>query len=76
MKPRDLRDYTRQTRIQLIGGALVLLFIVGDGLIYLIYGAAAALMGLSCMGMGVGLAVIFLVIFWLMEWLVKKANRN
>jgi hypothetical protein len=76
MKPRDLRAYSRQTRIQLIIGALVLLFTVGDGLIYLIYGAPAALMGLSCMGMGVGLAVVLLVIFWLMDVIVKRANRS
>jgi hypothetical protein len=34
---RDLRKYIRQTNVRLVVGALVLLFVVGDGLIYLFY---------------------------------------
>jgi len=43
---RDLRKYVRQTNFQLIAGALILLFIIGDGLIYLFYGSSAAVLGL------------------------------
>jgi hypothetical protein len=35
----DLRRYAKQTNIQLIIGFLLILFIVGDGLIYLRYGS-------------------------------------
>ena len=38
---RDLRKYGRQTNIRLVAGALLLLFVIGDGLIYLIYGSGA-----------------------------------
>ena len=43
---RDLRRYANQTNFRLIVGGLLLLFIVGDGLIYIIYGSAAAISGL------------------------------
>ena len=46
---RDLRKYTSQTNVQLIVGALVLLFIVGIGLISWLYGLQAALMGFLCL---------------------------
>ena len=46
---RDLRQYARQTNFRLIVGFILLLFIVGDGLIYLFYGQGAALMGLICL---------------------------
>jgi hypothetical protein len=73
---RDLRKYARQTNIQLMVGGLLLLFIVGDGLIYLIYGKAPALMGLLCL-----LAGLFpLVLVWLallfIEWVVKRADQE
>ena len=46
---RDLRRYARQTNFRLIVGFILFLFIVGDGLIYLIFGRGAALMGLLCL---------------------------
>ena len=52
MKERDIRRYANQTQVRLVVGALLLLFIVGDGLIYVIYGQGAALMGLLCLGAG------------------------
>jgi hypothetical protein len=49
---------------------------VGDGLIYLIYGAGSALMGLLCLaGAMVPIALIFAILF-LMEWIAKRANRD
>ena len=56
---RDLRKYARQTSVQLAVGAVLVLFLIGDGLIYLIYGKGAALLGLSCLL--IGLAPILLI---------------
>lgn len=68
----DLRKYRRQTTIRLIVGGLLLLFTVGIGLIYLIYGPAAAISGLVCMGMGlIPLAAIFLF-FVLIDWILHR----
>jgi hypothetical protein len=73
---RDLRKYARQTNFRLIVGALLLLFIVGDGLIYAIYGPSAAVTGLLCILGGlvpVGLIVLALL---LLDWITKRANRE
>jgi hypothetical protein len=73
---RDLRKYARQTTVRVAAGAVLLLFIVGDGLIYLIYGKAAAVMGLLCLVGGmIPIALIFAILF-LMEWISKRANPD
>jgi len=73
---RDLRKYMKDTNLRLIVGALLALFIVGDGLIWLIYGFGAAVMGLLCMlgaFVPIGLILLFLN---LSDWIVKRANRD
>ncbi len=73
---RDLRRYTRQTRVRLLLGMFVLVFLVGEGLIYFFYGREAALMGLICL-LGalvpVGLIIAALAV---MDWIVKRANPD
>ncbi|MBT3188346.1 MAG: hypothetical protein HN736_19355 [Anaerolineae bacterium] len=73
---RDLRKYAQDTSIQLGVGAFLLLFIVGDGLIYLIYGKGAAMMGLLCLLAGVAPVVVIAVFMILLNWIVKRANRD
>jgi magnesium-transporting ATPase (P-type) len=73
---RDLRKYTSQTNIQLIVGALLLLFIVGLGLIAWLYGIRAALMGFLCLlGAMVPIGLIFLFMFGL-DAIVKRVNKD
>lgn len=73
---RDLRNYARQTNVRLVVGALALLLIVGDGLIYVIYGQGAALTGLLCIAAGLVPILLILLFFTVMEWVVKRANRE
>lgn len=73
---RDLRKYAQQTSVQLGAGALLALFIIGDGLIYLIYGKGAALMGLICLLAGVAPILIIALFMVLLNWIVKRANRD
>jgi TM2 domain-containing membrane protein YozV len=73
---RDLRKYSRQTNIRLVAGALLLLFIVGDGLIYLIYGPTAAVMGLVCLLAGLTPLLLVLLAILVMDWIAKRANRD
>lgn len=73
---RDLRKYARQTSVQLAVGAVLLLFLVGIGLIYLIYGEGAALMGLSCLFIGLAPIVLIVLLMLLLNWVVKLANRD
>jgi hypothetical protein len=69
---RDLRQYARQTNFRLIVGFIFLLFIVGDGLIYLFYGQKAAFMGLVCLlGVTVPLGLI-LIALWIIDWVARR----
>ncbi len=73
---RDLRNYAKRTNIQLAVGAFALLFIIGLGLIWLIYGKGGALIGFLCLlGALVPIVLIFLALFG-MDWIVKHANSK
>ncbi len=71
---RDLREYARQTNIQLGIAAVVLLFVVGLGLIYVIYGPAAAGLGFLCLLGGLLLIAVILLVLFGMDWIVKRAR--
>jgi hypothetical protein len=73
---RDLRNYARQTNIRLIVGALLILLIVGEGLIYWIYGPGAAVTGLICIGAGLFPVLLIVLLFSGMDWIIKRANRE
>lgn len=73
---RDLRKYMKDTNVQLIGGALLMLFVVGLGLIWAIYGFGAAVMGFLCiLGAMVPIALIFFFLN-LSDWILKRAGRD
>ena len=73
---RDLRKYMMGTNVRLVIGALILLFIIGDGLIWWIYGFGAAVMGLLCMlGAFVPIGLILLLLN-LSDWILKRAGRD
>lgn len=71
---RDLREYAKQTNVRLAIGAFLLLFVIGIGLIYLIYGAGAAAFGFVCLL--ASLVPIGLILFALygIDWIVKHAR--
>ncbi len=72
---RDLRRYARQTNIRVILGGILILFLVGDGLIYLFYGRNAAILGFICLM--AGLAPLFLIGLFLavMDWVIILNER-
>ena len=73
---RDLRKYVKETNVRVLIGALLLLFFVGLGLIWLIYGFSAAVSGLLCLlGAFVPIALIFIALYGL-DWIVKRANDD
>jgi hypothetical protein len=73
---RDLRKYIRQTNVRLIVGALVLLFVVGDGLIYLFYGSGAAIVGFLCILGGMLPVVLVILIILIIDWITKRVTRD
>ena len=68
----DPRAYSKQTMVRLIIGGIAILFLVGDGLVYFIYGPAAAISGFLCLGAGLLPVLVIMGIFWVMEKLVNK----
>lgn len=73
---RDLRKYAATTNFRLILGAVVLLFVVGLGIIGLIYGFKAALFGLLCLLGGI-VPIVLILIFWFgLDVLLKKINKD
>jgi len=71
----DPRAYSKQTTVRLIVGGIGILFLIGDGLIYVIYGPAAAISGFLCLGAGLLPVLIIMGIFWVMEKVVNKDHE-
>lgn len=72
----DLRRYARQTNARLLTGFILILFLIGDGLIYLIYGPNAAILGALCLVAGLAPLLLIWLILLVMEWFVKRHNEN
>jgi len=71
---KDLRNYAKQTRSRLVIWFLIILFIIGLGLIWLIYGARSALLGFLCLiGSLIPIGLIFLFLFGL-DAIVKNQD--
>jgi hypothetical protein len=71
---RDLREYSKQTGVRLALGAFILLFVVGVGLIYIIYGGKAAGMGLICLMAALAPVILILAVFLAIEWILGRAR--
>lgn len=73
---RDLRKYARQTNVRLLAGFILLLFLIGDGLIYIIYGREAALLGFICILFGLAPLLLIGLALWIVDVIVARANRD
>ena len=71
---RDLRRYATQTNIRLFAGMLILLLIVGNGLVFLIYGAAAVRTSLLCMVTFTVPLLLIALLLALAGWVTKRAR--
>ena len=69
---RDLREYTQKTETRLLVGFLILVFLVGDGLIFYFYGTGAGMVGLFCL-LGAMVPVLLVVLFL---WITDKVVKN
>jgi len=71
---RDLREYSKQTKVRLVLGAFILLLVVGVGLIWLIYGESAAGMGLTCLLAALMPIILILAVFVAIDWILRRAR--
>jgi hypothetical protein len=73
---QGVRDHRLVTDRNLLLGFFVLLFGVGGGLIWLLYGGGAAALGVVCIALGAMLAglvlFIMLALGWLSAWLDRR----
>jgi hypothetical protein len=72
---RDLRNFSRQTRIRLLAGFILILLIVGSGLVYLFFGLMALPTYYLCLAVGLVPLVLIWLVLSVMEWLVKRDDR-
>jgi hypothetical protein len=73
---RDLRQYSKQTNLRLFAGFVLLFIVVGEGLIWLIFGAGAALFGLLCALAAILPIAIIILILWVAELILKRADHG
>jgi len=71
--PTNMRELHRRTDRNLIIGGLVILFVVGGGLIWLLYGIEQAVTAELCMS---GLVALFGGICWLILKLLKAISDS
>jgi multisubunit Na+/H+ antiporter MnhB subunit len=71
---RDLREYSKQTNVRLALGAFVLLFVVGVGLIWVIYGEGGAGLAFTCLAAALVPVILILFIFVAIDWILKHAR--
>jgi len=73
---RDLRKYATQTNKRLILGGIGLLYLVGGGLIYLIFGREAAITGVICLTVGLSPLVLAWLALNLVGWIARRADPD
>ena len=73
---RDLRKYARDTNVRLVAGAILILFTIGLGLIWAVYGFSAAVSGLLCLVAAFVPIGLILLSLLLLDWILKRANRD
>jgi hypothetical protein len=72
-QPTDYRALRRRLERDLLFWVIALLLVVGGGLIGLIYGGGALILGVSCLAVGAGVILLLWGILTLME---RWANRD
>jgi len=72
---RDLRKYAQQTNVRLFIGFILLLFLIGDGLIFVFYGREAAILGFMCLLAGLAPLVLIWLAFLGIEFVLHR-NRE
>lgn len=73
---RDLRRYAETTTRRLVLGALVLIFVVGDGLVWLMYGEGAGRAALLCSGLGLTPILLVFAALELLAWISRISRRE
>lgn len=71
---RDLRLYARSTQTRLVIGGVLLMILVGNGLIWLIFGPGAGRAAIICTGVALIPALVVAGWLGLLGWLAREAR--
>ncbi len=71
-KADNPREYQKRLERELVLGGVIIGLIVGGGGIYLLWGAAAALTGLMCFGLFLGIVALVWGMLTLASWLGNR----
>lgn len=75
-RERDLRQYSRTTQFRLVLGALFILFVVGTGLIWWVYGPQAARLAILCLLAGLAPVLLIVAWLWILDWILRKSHHE
>jgi O-antigen/teichoic acid export membrane protein len=73
---RDLRKYARQTNVRLSIGFAIIIFLIGDGLIYYFYGQGAAIMGALCILLGLVPILLVFLAFLALDLVIRLLQKR
>jgi len=68
----DPRHHWQQTQVRLLVGGLAVVGIIGGGLVWLLYGRAAAITTWLCLLGGASVLGLLWMVLGLLEWWVKE----
>jgi fucose permease len=74
-KPTDYRQMRRRTDRNLIVGGFLIMFVVGGGLIALLWGVEAMLQSWLCIGGGALLLFVFVIVFRMLDIISKSEDE-
>ncbi|MGA9190504.1 MAG: hypothetical protein WBZ24_02105 [Anaerolineales bacterium] len=70
-----MRDFRSQTDRRMFAGFVLILLLVGGGLIYLLYGREAAILGALCLLAGIAPVALLWLILRGLEWWGKRTGQ-
>lgn len=72
---RDLRKYARNTQKRLVWGFLLVLLILGNGLIWVLFGGEAGVLGLLCTAVGLSPLLLIVIVLQSFAW-IRRSTEN
>ncbi len=73
---QDLRKYSQQTIKRTVIWGILLIFIVGNLMIYIFFGQQALVTGITCMLSGMLPLVAIYLVFLALDFFLKKYNQR
>ncbi len=73
---RDLQRYAGTTRSRLVLGVILLIFLVGDGLVFILFGVEAGQYALLCTALGLLPLIVIFALLWFLGWIAGRVRNE